>query len=311
MDETDPVGRNTGLTKRSLYTPGSRVVELLAPIHSDIFFQEKLMLNGVNIKIRMIRGKDEFCLMSDDAYKLNIVSASLLVKKVSVRLAHAQALLSTTAKYPIDRVCLKKFSIPAGSRVSNQENLFLGTLPKSIVLAMVDNDAFTGSYDKNPFAIWEFLAVYVDGQQFPAKPLQPDFVSGAAVWEFYQLATATGKHLKNQALSINRDDFLRGYSLYAFNLTPDEDCGQHISLIKSGNIRLEARFRQPLTHTINLIVYAVFDSIIEVSNRRQVLVDYYWVEKLTRCNSRPLWTKFRATHIFSEFFRAISCLKGR
>ncbi|XP_058632031.1 uncharacterized protein F54H12.2-like [Onychostoma macrolepis] len=285
MDETDPVGRNSGLTKRSLYTTGSGVVELLAPIHSDIFFQEKLMLNGVDIKIRMIRGKDEFCLMSgeDVAYKLNIVSASLFVKKVSVspsvRLAYAQALLSTTAKYPIDRVCLKNFSLPVGSRVSNQENLFLGTLPKSIVLAMVDNDAFTGSYDKNPFAFkhynLEFLAVYVDGQQFPAKPLQPNFAAGAAVREFYQLATATGRHLKNQALSINRDDFLRGYSLYAFNLMPDEDCGQHISLIKSGNIRLEARFRQPLTHTINLIVYAVFDSIIEVSNRRQVLVDYY------------------------------------
>ncbi len=47
--------------------------------------------------------------MRDDsiAYKLNIVSASLFVKKVSVspgvRLGHAQALLSTTAKYPIDR----------------------------------------------------------------------------------------------------------------------------------------------------------------------------------------------------------------
>ncbi|XP_056127237.1 uncharacterized protein F54H12.2-like [Rhinichthys klamathensis goyatoka] len=285
MDVNDPVGRNGGLTKRSLYTSGSKVVELLAPIHSDIFFQEKLMLNGVDIKIRMTRGKDEFCLMrcDDVAYKLNIVTASLYVNKVSVsppvRLGHAQALLSTTAKYPIDRVCLKNFSIPAGARVSNQENLFLGTLPKSIVLAMVDNDAFTGSYDKNPFAFkhydLEFLAVYVDGQQFPAKPLQPNFEAGLAVREFYQLAMTTGRHLKNQALSIDRNDFLNGYTLYAFNLTPDEDCGQHISLVKSGNIRLEARFRQPLPHTINLIIYAVFDSIVEVSNRRQVLVDYY------------------------------------
>ncbi|KAL0152653.1 hypothetical protein M9458_052376 [Cirrhinus mrigala] len=127
----------------------------------------------------------------------------------------------------------------------------------------------TGTYDKNPFAFkhydLEFLAICVDGQQFPAKPLQPDFAGGSAVREFYQLATATGRHLKNHALAINREDFLKGYTLYAFNLTPDEDCGQHISLIKSGNIRLEARFKQPLPHTINLIVYAVFDSIVEVS----------------------------------------------
>ncbi len=117
------------------------------------------MLNGVDIKIRMTRGKDKFCLMRDDAiaYKLNIVSASLFVKKVSVspgvRLGHAQALLTTTAKYPIERVCLKNFSIPPGSRVSNQANLFLGMLPKSIILAMTENAAFSGAYDKKTLCL--------------------------------------------------------------------------------------------------------------------------------------------------------------
>jgi len=285
MDVADPGGENRGLTKRAAFTNASNVVELLAPVHSDIFFQEKLLLNGLDLKIRMTRGKDEFCLMRSNAtaYKLNILSASLFVKKVSVspavRLGHAQALLSTTAKYPIDRVCLKNFSVPAGSRVCNQENLFLGTLPKSLVLAMVDNDAFVGAYNKNPFAFknydLEFLAIYLDGQQYPAKPLQPEYENGSAVREFYQLALATGRHLKNQALCINREDFLHGYTLYAFNFAPDEECSQHVSLIKSGNIRLEARFRQPLPRTINLIVYALFDSLIEVSNRRQILVDYY------------------------------------
>ncbi len=177
MDATDPAGENTGLMRRAAFTNASNVVELLAPIHSDIFFQEKLMLNGVDIKIRMTRGKDEFCLMRDDAiaYKLNVVSASLFVKKVTVspgvRLGHAQALLSTTAKYPIERVCLKNFSIPVGSRVSNQENLFLGTLPKSIILAMTENASFSGAYNKNTFAFkhfnLEFMALYRDGIQIP------------------------------------------------------------------------------------------------------------------------------------------------
>ncbi|XP_048064833.1 uncharacterized protein F54H12.2-like [Megalobrama amblycephala] len=263
MDATDPAGHNQGLTKRSAYTANSRVVELLAPIHSDIFFQEKLMLNGIDIKLRMIRAKDEFCLMRDGdvAYKLNIMSASPICQE--------SLCITACETGPRTGLAIDYRKVPNRS----------GTLPKSIVLAMVDNDAFTGTYNKNPFAFkhydLEFLAVYVDGQQFPAKPLQPNFESRAAVREFYQLAMASGRHLKNQALSIDRDDFLNGYTLYAFNLTPDEECGQHISLIKSGNIRLEARFRQPLPQTINLLVYAVFDSIIEVSNRRQVLVDYY------------------------------------
>ncbi|KAL1277005.1 hypothetical protein QQF64_023678 [Cirrhinus molitorella] len=131
----------------------------------------------------------------------------------SVRLAHAQTLLSNTAKYPIDRVCLKNFSIPEGSRVSNQENRILGMLPKSIFLSMVDNDAFTGTYTKNPFIFnnydLEFLAVYVKCQQFPAKPLQPNFESRSAVREFYQLSyrssglgTSDSKHASKKPCHI-------------------------------------------------------------------------------------------------------------
>lgn len=156
MNLTNPAGGNRSLTKTAAFTNATNVVELLAPIDSDIFFQEKTMLTGVHIKICMSKGKDEFFLMKSDAvaYKLNFVSASLFVKRVSVspavRLGHAQAMLST-AKYPLDRVCLKNLSIPAGSHVCNQENLLLGTLPKSVILAMLNNDAFTGFY-KNPFA---------------------------------------------------------------------------------------------------------------------------------------------------------------
>ncbi|MGL5902900.1 MAG: hypothetical protein ACRCZO_09460, partial [Cetobacterium sp.] len=193
---------------------------------------------------------------------------------------HAQALLSATAKYAIERVAVKNFSVPAGARVSNHENLFLGTLPKSIILAMTDNTAFSGAYDRNPFAFkhfnLEFLTLCQDGVQIPSRPFQPQFDNGSAVREFYQLVLATGKHLKNQSLAIDREDFLNGYTLFAFNLTPDEECGHHISLIRTGNIRLEARFREPLRHTITIIAYAIYDSVIEISNRRQVLADYYY-----------------------------------
>ena len=54
-------------------------------------------------------------------YILKLLTASLFVKKVTVspavRLGHAQVLLNATAKYPIERVCMKIFSLPAGSRI--------------------------------------------------------------------------------------------------------------------------------------------------------------------------------------------------
>ena len=109
------------------------------------------------------------------------------------------------------------------------------------MIGIVDNDAFKGVCNKNPFAFkhydLEFLAIYVNGQQYPSKPLQPQCLTGSAVREFYQLALASGRHLKNRALDMDREDFLEGYTLYAFNFLPNEECGQHLSLIKAGNLR--------------------------------------------------------------------------
>ena len=286
MDETDPDGDNSGFSRRASYTAESKVVELTAPIHSDMFFQEKLLINGVDIKLKFIRAKDEFCLMADDSaarFKVHILSASLYIKKVSVapgvRLAHARTITQTNAKYSIDRVCLKNFSIPQGTRVCNQENLFLGQIPKYVVIAFVDNDGFTGNYKHNPFRFQhydtEFLCLHVDGHSYPSRPFQPDFTNNQYAREYFQLVDSTGRYLKDRPLGITRKEFGQGYTLFCFSLEADGGCGPHVSLVRSGNVRLEARFRQPLPKTVNLVCYAIFDSVLEISNRRQVLIDHY------------------------------------
>ncbi len=52
-------------------------------------------------------------------YHVKILSASIYVKKISVapdiKLAYAKALTQANVKYPIDRVCQKKNSIPTGT----------------------------------------------------------------------------------------------------------------------------------------------------------------------------------------------------
>ncbi|XP_067417955.1 uncharacterized protein F54H12.2-like [Emydura macquarii macquarii] len=227
-------GENLGFVKRANLTAQSRAIELLGHLHSDLFFQEKLLLNGVDVKIKLTRSKDAFCLMGDAAegYKLRIVSASLFVKK----------------------------------------------LPKTLVLGFVDNDAFSGNYAKNPFHFKHydinFVALYVDGEQIPTKPLQPDFVAGRCVREYMNLVQTAGKHMKDRALLIDRVEFAQGYTLFAFDLSPDQECTDHYSLIKTGNLRAEIRFAKALTATVNMIVYGVFDNVIEINQRRNVLFDY-------------------------------------
>src|SRR6218665_4225288 len=56
----DDAAQNTGFKKRSVLTNEGRVVDMLECIHSDLFFQDRLLPNDVNIKVRLVRNKDAF-----------------------------------------------------------------------------------------------------------------------------------------------------------------------------------------------------------------------------------------------------------
>ncbi len=281
MDATTE--ENEGLADRKTFSSRSRLVDMMGKIHSDLFFQERYMLNGVDMKIRLVRSKDAFALMAADAsFKIRITEASLFVRKVklspSIQLAHIKALEKGTAKYPIRRVDTKVFSVPKGNLTANQENLFLGQLPKRLVVGMVESAAFNGSFNRNAYNFRHydvnFLALYADGQQIPAKPLQPNCERNKAVRSYLSLFSGTGMLYRDVGNNIDRDEYLQGYTLFAFDLTPDLNDGSHFNLVKQGNLRLELHFGRPLPETICVIVYAEYDNIIEVDRSRNVIFDY-------------------------------------
>ena len=161
-------------------------MDMIRPIHSDIFFQDWLMLNGVNLRIKLNRAKKVFCLVSSAAaanFKVVITEAILFVRKFkvasSIILGHAAGLKHSCAKYAIRRMDCKVLSIPRGFSSFNPDNIFLGQIPKRIVLGLVDTEAYNGSYRTNPFYFKHLnltqLGVYVDGEQIPRKPLFLNF----------------------------------------------------------------------------------------------------------------------------------------
>jgi hypothetical protein len=51
-------------------------------------------------------------------------------------------------------------------------------------------------------------------------------------------------------------------------------CTTILKEVKQGNLRVEIHFAEALTATINVIMYAEFDNVIEIDRNRQVLFDY-------------------------------------
>jgi hypothetical protein len=66
MDVVNPLAQdtNTGLKQRHAFTRESRSVAMEGRIHSDLFVQDRYILGAVPIKIKLVRSRDPFCLVS-------------------------------------------------------------------------------------------------------------------------------------------------------------------------------------------------------------------------------------------------------
>ena len=74
---------------------GESVVDMMGRLHVDLFLQDIFLLNGVDVKIRLVRSKYAFSLMAGGAnpnYKVRIVEAVLFARKAvlspTVQMAH-------------------------------------------------------------------------------------------------------------------------------------------------------------------------------------------------------------------------------
>ncbi|XP_020297950.1 uncharacterized protein F54H12.2-like [Pseudomyrmex gracilis] len=236
-DGFDAPTENPVFVRRMQYFKNNRAVDLIGHLHCDVFNQDKFLINVVEMRLRLIRSKDSFCLMeSTPQTRVRIVNATLIMRraKLSARvlLAHAKMLSKTIAKYPLTRVEVKSFTIHRGVVGESLDNAILWQLPKRVIIGFVKNKAFNG--DK------------------------------------------TGIHFLNEGNAISRDAYAHGYTVFAFDLTPDllANCVEHWNLVKHGSLRIEARFEKALETTINWLVYAEFDSVLEIDSSRQIIVDY-------------------------------------
>lgn len=129
--------RNEGYEARKRIAGNGQIFELYGHLHCDLFNQNKYMLNGIEVSIRLVKEKPEFCLMTaagGETATFEITDANLYVRKIrinpSILVAHSRTLAVCPARYPITRVEIKSITINAGVRSKSVDNLFIGQIPK-------------------------------------------------------------------------------------------------------------------------------------------------------------------------------------
>lgn len=278
---------NTGFVTRKSWIRESNVHTLEGPLLLDMFMQNKLLLNQVDLRLRLTRTAPKFNLISlgnpTVNAKVNIDSVYLKMKQVQVAPDRARqietGLALQNAIYPIQRTEMYTYTIPQGIRSHVRENLFHNRRPKLLILGMVTNEDFNGTYGRNPFRFphlgLNYIGLYIDGKPIPQIPYQPNFTTHDCVDLYRNLYRAVDMLNGDGDIDITKNDFVNGNTLYTFVLSPDGRTGGAVGQpLVNGNIRIELKFTNALAAPINVLCMAVYDDEVQISRMRTVTVDY-------------------------------------
>ncbi|KAH7716703.1 hypothetical protein AAVH_15885 [Aphelenchoides avenae] len=262
----------------------SETVELFSRIHADVFCQDRLVINGVDIDIEITpQHDDKFTVIAHDAgiYKLEILGCRLYAKMLNLteglNLSIASRLATQPARYPVRRSHLKSETINAGLR-DFHSMLFTELIPRRIIVGFVDTGAFSGDYRKSPFNFKNFsirdITISAHGQIYPnvAYDLKWTTCSKHAR-PFLDMHEAVGLRPPDSN-GITLEMFNSGWTLFVFNLSTTLDNDDGYDMIRTGTCHIDVKFHTETPAAgIQMIVYGESESLLLIDHTRTVSSD--------------------------------------
>ena len=273
------------LNARRSIVSGSKTIDMVGCLHSELFRQHKYILPACNLRVKLLRSDPKFRLLktSDqdtNEYGIDIIKCDLLLRKVKVNPAVAanhNALLTKgkQIKYLINKVETQFFSITPGRQSERINLIFNRQKPiKRLLLALVEHTAKNGSYLHSPFSFKHFqlssIGLTVNGCSVPNKPIRVDYTTGEYVQAYMYFQTNIGKAFSLEGNCITRTQYANGFAVYAFDFTGDLSEGSDVHLIKNSTTVLKLAFKEPLANTVSLFMYAEENDLIQIDNSRIV-----------------------------------------
>ena len=127
----------------------------------DFFSTSELLYPNMEIRLRLIRARPNFYMISDNPnVSRGSVDCSLYTRRIALKDDHLKKRMDMLAYTPVEfnylETLANTFVIPARQKQFIQENIFNNAPVRRIAIRMNTNSAFTGSYTEIPFCYQQF-----------------------------------------------------------------------------------------------------------------------------------------------------------
>ena len=127
----------------------------------DFFSTSELLYPNMKIRIRLIRARPNFYMISDNPnVSLGFVDCSIYTRRIALKDDYRKKRMDMLSYTPVElnylETLAKTFINPARQNQFNQENIFNKAPVRRTDIAMNIISAFTGSYTENPFRYQQF-----------------------------------------------------------------------------------------------------------------------------------------------------------
>lgn len=279
---------NYGLVARSMIC--KKPMQLIIRPHVDMFNQNRALIPGIDVRLRFARSTSDFMVISaetDKKYKIKINSATFHVRQLQVlpeiALGHQHLLKSgKSVKYPIVRVSCSSYTIMTGVLSDHRGNLYLGHLPKRVILGITKNQNFNGTLGTNAFHFGvqnvSSMQLSVNGRGIPSKPIMTSYSDDGEgeIYNraYYLMMSGLHKTVGGDELYLTPEQWRNGYGFYVFQISEDYHSNEMFGMERSGSMSLDIVFRKPTTEPLSVVCLYEFQNIIEIKAGGVVLLDY-------------------------------------
>ena len=287
-DDEDVNSRtSTGYTMRVNLAKESSVFDLVARPFLDICAQTRYLIPNTDVRFQFHKSPTTFCIREHGTnaavaslapYNIAFESAKLSIKKISVipsiLSAHLKLLQSgALANYPMRRVEVKSYALPAGTVQNVNETLLTGHLPDRIILGFVKSEDLHGTLKSTPFNFTHHglsnITVTVNGDSNYHKSIDLNADKDYIIEPYYNMFADLSLDPCSEGPNISLEAFKKGKMFFVFNLN-DISGGDEFGVQRHGTIKIETKFGKALDYSVNVVCHADYQSTLLIDSSKSV-----------------------------------------